>query len=78
MKLIFGCKIVPHPEKGFWATCRDVPEAMTSGRTEEVARYKMEKAIKVALDFYEEKGKPRPEPTAVRLWDQEQPIEVEI
>ena len=78
MHAIYPCKIEAHPEKGFWATCRDIPEAMTSGRTEEVARFKMEKALRVALNFYTEQGKEHPPSTPIRLQEGEQYIEVEL
>lgn len=51
----FKCSIV--------VTFRDVPEAITQGDTFEDAVCMAEDALRTAMEFYDEDGKPRPLPS---------------
>ena len=57
----FKCSIV--------VTFRDVPEAITQGDTFEDAVCMAEDALKTAMEFYSEDGKPYPVPSEPQMGD---------
>lgn len=52
-----------HFSDGFVVTFRDVPEANTQGDTFLEAVEMAQDALRTAMEFYDEDGKPRPEPS---------------
>ena len=50
----------------YLATCRDVPEALTDGESQEEALREMGDALRVALAGYVLEGRPIPEPSPAR------------
>lgn len=52
-----------HISDGFVVTFRDVPEANTQGDNFLEAVEMAEDALKTAMEFYDEDGKPRPKPS---------------
>ena len=54
---------------GFSVTFRDVPEANTQGDTFIEAVEMAEDALKTAMEFYDEDGKPRPKPSEPQQGD---------
>lgn len=53
----------PVKEGGFVVTFRDVPEAITQGETMEEAKVYALDALITGADFYQEDGRPFPEPS---------------
>ena len=54
---------------GFVVTFRDIPEANTQGDTFLEAVEMAQNALKTAMEFYDERGEPRPEPSIVLQGD---------
>lgn len=51
------------PEGGYTVTFRDVPEAITYGKTLEEARDMATDALSTAMEFYTDDDEPLPEPS---------------
>jgi antitoxin HicB len=51
---------------GYVVTFRDVPEAITQGESLDDAREMAADALRTALEFYAEDGRPVPAPSAVQ------------
>lgn len=60
----------------YLATCRDVPEALTDGATQEDARREMGDALGAALEGYVMDGRSIPEPSPAR--DGETVVRVDV
>lgn len=58
-----------HFSDGFFVSFRDVPEAITQGDTFLEAVEMAEDALKTAMEFYDEDGKPRPKPSEPQQGD---------
>ena len=54
---------------GFVVSFRDVPQALTQGETFEEALDMAQDALRTAMQFYEEDGKPLPMPSAPQHGD---------
>ena len=54
-----------HFSDGFFVSFRDVPEAITQGDTFLEAGEMAQDALITAMEFYDERGEPRPEPSIV-------------
>lgn len=62
----YPAKFQPEPEGGFTVTFRDVPEAITHGRTMEEAEDLAADALLTSMDFYFEDNRPVSPPSAAK------------
>jgi len=64
-----GGYVLVKDNEGFVVTFRDVPEAIIQGRNFIEAVDMAQDALRTAMEFYDEDGKPRPKPSEPRHGD---------
>ncbi|WP_019624329.1 type II toxin-antitoxin system HicB family antitoxin [Thioalkalivibrio thiocyanoxidans] len=72
----YGVRLSRDEAGRYLVTCRDVPEALTDGESQEEALREMGDALRVALAGYVTEGRPIPTPSLTR--DGETIVEVDV
>lgn len=63
MRYVYPVQLEQDEDGAFLATCRDVPEALSEGATEQEALHEMSEALGAALAGYALEGRSLPEPS---------------
>jgi antitoxin HicB len=66
----YPARFAPDDANGYVVTFRDIPEAITQGDTLDEARIMAADALRTALEFYAEDGRPVPAPSAVQAGEE--------